>query len=207
MITEEMLLSIDKSAPEKVAADLTDEEIKDLIPILSRKEDAIRYPAFLLLQSRSRISPDVYMYWDIFRAKIIDDYSYQRSIGMMLLAENTRSDREGKANDLLGAMITLLSDEKPITVRQTIQSLEIVGLAQPALRTEIRNALIDLDLLTHRETMRKSILSDILHALIILKDETEEPSVDTYIIHALTGVILDTKTKKIMQKLREGETR
>lgn len=36
--------------------------------------------------------PDVYPFWDTFRAKLNSDNSYQRSIGIMLIAENTRWD-------------------------------------------------------------------------------------------------------------------
>ena len=206
MITEQKFLSFDKTRPDEVAGMLSDEEIEALVEKLSRKEDDLRYRAFLLLQSRSRMSADVYRFWDIFRAKTSESNSYQRSIGMMLLAENAQWDTEGKAKDSLPDMTALLADEKPITVRQTIQALETVGLASNELRPQIRKDLIDFDLTAVRETMRKSILTDILHALIILKDGSDTQAVDAYIVRALTGNILDAKTKKALQRLREGET-
>ena len=206
MITEQKFLSFDKTRPDEVAGMLSDEEIEALVEKLSRKEDDLRYRAFLLLQSRSRMSADVYRFWDIFRAKTSESNSYQRSIGMMLLAENAQWDTEGKAKDSLPDMTALLADEKPITVRQTIQALEKVGLSINELRPQIRKDLIDFDLTAVRETMRKSILTDILHALIILKDGSDTQAVDAYIVRALTGNILDAKTKKALQRLREGET-
>jgi hypothetical protein len=205
MILVEKLLSFDKTKPEEIAGALSDEEIEALVGLLSLKEDELRYRAFLLLQSRSRMSRDVYRYWDLFRSKTIDINSYQRSIGMMLLAENARWDTEGKAGDSLGDMTSLLSDEKPITVRQTIQSLETVGLSVTALREPIRQALIDLDLDRVRESMRKLILTDILYALIKLTDATESQAVGAYIVRAMTGDVLDAKTKKTLQRLRDEE--
>ncbi|SMC68669.1 hypothetical protein [Papillibacter cinnamivorans] len=124
MITADSILPIDAGSLPEFASVLASEDIAKLIGWLNEKEDKIRYRSFLLLQHRSSASPDVYPYWEDFRAKLKNDNSYQRSIGIMLLAENARWDTGGQAKEALDDCFSLLSDERPITIRQCIQSLE-----------------------------------------------------------------------------------
>lgn len=179
---------------------LRKEDIAVLIPLLSEKNDTIRYQAFLILQARSQIADDVYPYWDTFREKLKSGNSYQRSIGAMLIAENARWDTEHKTEDTLTDYLTLLQDEKPITVRQCIQSLPKICTAQSNLDGRIAEKLMELDLLTVKETMRKLILLDILQVLIHINKEQQNESIQGYILHALSGEILDKKSKKQIEQ-------
>ncbi len=83
----------------------------------------------------------------------------------MLLAENARWDSENRMDETLDDYLALLLDEKPITVRQCIQSLGEIARVKPDLHGKIAARLISLDLTEVRETMRKSVLLDILHVL------------------------------------------
>ena len=94
-----------------------------LVELLNEKDDNLRYHAFLLLQNRSQINSDVYPFWDELVSKFTSTNSYHRSIGLMLIADNVRWDQEGKFEPLLETYLSFVDDEKPITVRQCIQSL------------------------------------------------------------------------------------
>jgi hypothetical protein len=98
---------------------------------VSLKDDNIRYQAFLILQSRSIFFNDVYSFWDTFRDKLKSDNSYKRSIGLMLIAENVRWDEQNRMEDTIDEYLKLLNDEKPITIRQCIQSLGKVAQFKP----------------------------------------------------------------------------
>ena len=87
MITLESLMAIDKEALQEAARDLSSDDIASLIEWLA-KDDDIRYRALLILQYRSVLCDDVYPYWSTLRDKLKSDNSYQRSIGIMLIAEN-----------------------------------------------------------------------------------------------------------------------
>jgi hypothetical protein len=184
MRTEEELLAFDKSQPDAPAAALTAEEIDFLVACLARKEDDPRYRALLLLQSRSVSTPYVYRYWDVFRDKLRSDNSYQRSIGMLLLAANARWDEGGRCTEALDDMTKLLGDEKPVTIRQCVGALEAVALAVPEVRAKICARLMATDLSAVRETMRKLVLKDIVHALTALKDVYSTPETEEYIARA-----------------------
>jgi len=196
MITAEKILSIPKSDLQEVAKSLSKDDIEQLVEWLLLKDDNIRYQAFLLLQSRSMFFNDVYPFWDTFSEKLKSENSYQRSIGLMLIAENVRWDVHNRMEDTIDAYLALLKDEKPITVRQCIQSLGKVSLFKPDLNRKITDCLISFDLNDIKETMRKPILLDILNALLAIRKELKTDEADNFIMNALSGEILDKKSKK-----------
>jgi len=196
MITMENLLAIDKNDRENACASLSREEIAQLVDWLSLKDDKIRYKAFLLLQSRSMIAEDVYPYWDVFRSKLRSENSYQRSLGLMLLAENAKWDAENRMEKTIDAYLALLHDEKPITVRQCIQSLTKIVPYVADLNRKIADTLMSLDLAAVRETMRKLILLDILDTLLLIRKELPAEEIEQYILDALSGGLLDKKAKR-----------
>lgn len=168
---------------------------------LSEKQDDIRYQSLLLLQYRAQSTEDVYPYWDIFCAKLLDDNSYQRNIGLVLISENARWDRDNKLSSIIDSYLSLLNDEKPITVRICIQSLANIVPYASWINQKITGKLMALDLTTIRETMRKLVLTDILTILIQIRKEDPREEIDSFIMNALTGEILDKKAKKQIEAM------
>lgn len=196
MISIEKMLSISKSDIQGASKALIKDDIPQLVEWLSLKDDNIRYRAFLLLQSRSIFFDDVYPFWDTFCEKLKSDNSYQRSIGLMLIAENVRWDEQNRMEDTIYEYLELLKDEKPITIRQCIQSLGKVALSKLGLNGKIADCLISFDLMAVKETMRKSILLDILNVLLAIRKELKTDEAENFIQNALSGEILDKKSKK-----------
>ncbi len=197
----ESIMSIAKSDLPNASKTLEKEDISEFIGWLGVKGDKIRYQAFLLLQNRSISFADVYPYWDTFRNKLKSDNSYQRSIGLMLIAENVKWDTENRIADTIDEYLTLLNDEKPITVRQCIQGLEKIASDKPSLNDKIASKLISFSLMAIKETMRKSILLDIINVLLLIRNEHKTDEIESFIINALSGEILDKKTKKQIELL------
>ena len=146
MITVESIAAISKCNLREVSEKLSKNDIPALVEWLSLKDNDVRYRAFLLLQNRSLFADDVYPYWDTFKSKLKSDNSYQRSIGVMLIAANTRWDAENRIEDTIDPCLQLLNDEKPITVRQCISSLGEIASYKPGIREKIASALISHDL-------------------------------------------------------------
>jgi hypothetical protein len=199
MITAESILAIKKENLSAASESLSDEDLALLVDWLNLKDDSLRYRAFLLLQSRSAISPDVYCYWEVFRRKLESDNSYQRSIGAMLIAANTKWDTKGKMDEALDTYLSLLNDEKPITIRQTISSLGEIASCKPELGCKIAERLIALDINEIRESMRKSVLLDITGTLFEIRKTLKSDLIESYILNALSGEILDKKSKKQLE--------
>lgn len=201
MVTLERIMSVPKDELQETAKALNQEDLPQLVEWLSLKDDAVRYQAFLLLQNRSLFFDDVYPYWGAFRDKLKSDNSYQRSIGLLLIAENVVWDAENRMEDTLDEYLRLLNDEKPITVRQCIQSLGRIVSAKPGLTGKIVPCLITFDLMSVKETMRKSILLDLLHVLLTVRKEHGAEEIERFLLQALSGEILDKKSKRQIEML------
>lgn len=191
----ELLQCKGEEIPARAAA-LSAEEIAWLVGMLASGDDKIRYPAFLLLRERSLEHRDVFPFWDVFSGKLASENSYQRSIGLMLLAVNARWDDGERISVVLDAYLALLKDEKPITVRQCVQSLAFILPSHPALAERITDRLLSLDLTEIRDTMRKLVLVDVIDVLLLIRETAPGDSIDAYLFSALSGDLLDAKLKK-----------
>ena len=196
MLNETDLIELNKETIPARAAALTGAEVAWLVDRLAETNDKIRYGAFLLLNERSLSQADVFPFWDVFAGKLGSENSYQRSLGVMLLAANARWDKEDKTASVLDAFLAILHDEKPITVRQCIQSLKLIVPYHPELNKRIAQRLLALDLLAQRDTMRKLILLDIVDVLLLIRETEAVDGIDAYLSAALSGDLLDAKTKK-----------
>lgn len=196
MITLERLLSFDKNDLSDLSKTLSGDELQQLVNWLSEKDDTIRYHAFLLLQYRSKDFGDVYPYWGIFCEKLESKNSYQRSIGLMLIAANSKWDIEDKLDDVIDEYLLLIYDEKPITVRQCIQSLCEIVPYKKHLCMKIADKLMALNISEVRETMQKSILIDILAVLAVIRKQQTNNEIESYILKVLSGGVLDKKAVK-----------
>lgn len=201
MITVENLTTLDKNDISVIAKSLDPEDIKQLVGWLEEKDDVIRYHSLLLLQSRSQIQDDVYPYWDVFAGKLANLNSYQRSIGLMLIADNARWDSQNKFDSIVDTYLTHCDDEKPVTVRQCIQSLVKIVPYKKHLASKIADKLLSIDITQRKETQQKILLLDILSVLVAIRRVETSEKVERYIINALTGEILDRKAKSEFQKI------
>jgi hypothetical protein len=130
------LAAISKDQIYLKAKTLSAQDVAFLVDELSEKDDKLRYNAFLLLQAYSAFASLVYGYWDVLAQKLNSDNSYQRSLGVMLMAENIRWDSEGKFAASLSKYLACCSDEKFITARQTMQALtKIAGITKAYNKT------------------------------------------------------------------------
>jgi hypothetical protein len=114
----------------------------------------------------------------------------------MLLAENVKWDAGNRMEDTIDEFLMLLNDEKPITMRQCIQSLGKIALAKPGLNNKIASRLISFDLIAVKETMRKSILLDILNVLLIIRQKLKTDEIENFILNALSEEVLDKKIEE-----------
>lgn len=186
----------------EASANLSQSDLSELVELLSEKDDRVRYQALLVLQSRSALSADVYPFWDVFCEKLTNENSYQRSIGLLLIADNARWDRDDKLDCVLDQYLSLLSDDKPITIRQCLQSLGRIVPHKKRLQGKIAAAVMAIDIGSIKETMRKSVLLDILTVLAVVRKQGETSGqIEEYIGSALSGSVLDRKAVKQVEAM------
>lgn len=201
MITVETIQSCDKEHLPDLLSTLEGADIDQLASWLSEKDDHFRYQCFLLLQGRSQKWDDVFPYWDLFVKKLNSANSYQRSLGLMLIAENVRWDSCGKFDQIVDLYLSFCDDEKPITVRQCIQSLVKIVPYKPGCHARIIDKLTSIDLMQRKETQRKLLLLDIITVLAAIQKLQPDKRIDPFIQNAMTGAILDTKSKRLIASL------
>ncbi len=201
MITAENIQICEKEDIPSLIPSLESADVEKLVTWLTEKDDNFRYKCFLLLQGRSQESDDIYPYWDIFIQKLGSDNSYQRSLGLMLIAENVRWDNSGKFDAIIDLYLSFCDDEKPVTVRQCIQNLCKIVPYKENCHSKIVDKLISIDLMQRKETQRKLLLLDIISVLSAIKNMQPDERIDRYIYEAMTGGILDNKSKKLIASL------
>jgi hypothetical protein len=199
-MTLEDLMQADKNDPSGTAERLAAGDIEQLVAWLCEKNDDIRYPSLLILQSRSRMAADVYPYRETFREKLKSVNSFQRNIGAIMTAENARWD-DGWLDGVIDEYLELLNDEKPITVRMCVQHLKDIVPYKPGLHCVIADKLMAFDLGGVRETMRKLVLTDILEVLAMIRKDNTNDAIESYIMDTMAGGMLDSKAKKHVEAL------
>lgn len=186
------------------AAALEPEDIAALVELLSEKDNDIRYGALLMLQRRSDDTPDIRPFWDVFAKKLESDISYQRSIGVMLLAQNVRWADEQTFLPVLGKYLNCCQDEKFITSRQTIQRIRQWVAYAPKLLTETAEYLMGIDVFGIAANHRKLILTDILDTLFAIWQIQPLPDIPPYAKQALESGLLDIATRKRFEALSQA---
>ena len=190
-----------KENPQALADTLAPEDISHLVALLQEKADDLRYASFLTLCARSDVYSDVYPYWDEFEGKLNNENSYQRSIGLMLIAHNVKWDTLHRFPAIFDAYMARCTDEKFITSRQAIQHIGLWAPYASELLHQTAQTLMNINILSFKDTQRKLILLDILHALAGIRRIAQIEEIDAYIQSALTGGILDKKSIKEIQGL------
>lgn len=186
-----------KNNEDNLAAALTENDIKFLVSELASKNDESRYIAFKTLLVRSELHDDVYPYFNDFIAKLRDDNSYQRSIGIMLIAKNIRWDNDNLFNTVYNDYFKHFSDEKFITSRQTIQSVADWISYKPQLAKETADALMSVDINNYKDTQKSLLLCDIFNILIQIYKLSPSENINNYLNKNIQSSLLSKdKIKK-----------
>jgi len=180
MLTKELLLS-QKDNLNCLLEKVGENDIDLLVEWLKEKDDTIRYAAFLLLQLLSINSCKVYKYWDTFAGMIDNDNSYQRSLGLMLIAENVRWDKEEKFGVICSKYLNHCDDEKFITARQCIQGLNRICDYTTKYKNEIVDMLLRVDLDKRKDTQKSLLLMDIIEVLGKIAGDQMDERVEAYL--------------------------
>ena len=168
------LKALAKNEIPTLSKNLSPADIHFLIQTLNEKDDTIRYNAFLLLQSNSREFPFVYEYWSDLEKKLESPNSYQRSIGIMLIAENVRWDKEGRFSRTIGKYLSCCNDAKFITARQAIQGLDAILKATDKFDNEIKQSLAGLRFSKYKVNQQRLLNKDTSNILQIINSKNKQ---------------------------------
>lgn len=194
-----------RNCPDQLAQSLTGEEIAILTTHLADKDDELRYVCFLTLQSRSQEHDDIYPYFDLFAEKLISENSYQRNIGLVLIAENIKWDKQNKFDKIYNEYTKHFSDKKFITSRQAIQNIAKWLVYKRHLINDVADKLMSIDLSVYKNTQSPLLLADIFESLIEIYKINPSATIKDYLYSNLNNGTLSkanmSKFKKIVSSL------
>lgn len=196
MITREKLLEIGQNGLQEAATIVNEKDIQLVVTWLLEEDPKVRKRSLLLLQNRSMNYNDVYHFWPVFAEKLRSDNPAQKSIGIMLIAANTKWDKDNKIDEVIDAYLACLSDKNPTVVRQCIQSLHMILPYKRHLYLHIADKLISISIRDIDVVERGAALIDILEVLMVIRKGWYPDEVEQYISLALAGDLLDQNDKK-----------
>lgn len=172
---------------------------------LNSKDNKVRLKALEELMKITSEKVDwIYDKWNILVDKLDSENSYQRSIGMFLLSNLTKSDIENKFFSIMERYLGLMEDDKFITARQSIQNSWKVAIVSNKHGKLIIDHLEKMfvsnkHLAKHSNLIRQDIMSSLVKSYDNSKNEET-----LNLINMLIQLENDKKVKKSLEKIKNA---
>ena len=162
-----------ESVAEKVLADKT--LLSGLLDGLRVKNETYRYNCSKVLTLISeRHSELLYPEWDYFVSLLASNNTYHKLSAILIIANLTSVDTEGRFEKILDMYYRLLDDRSIIAAVYIARSSGKIVRAKPELEPYITSRLLDIDE-THHESGRKELIkSGAIEAFIEYYDLGED---------------------------------
>ena len=142
--------------------------MQDIISKLTVKDDKYACAIADRIISESRDTDEWYAYFDAFASLLNHPKSLVRNRVLHILAVNAQWDDENRFAAILPEFLSHIMDEKPITARQCIKTLALIGQAKPQYIPTILQSLQEADLSKYKDSMRPLIEKDMAETEKIL---------------------------------------
>ena len=143
--------------------------MEDLIENLYNLDNTIAYSCLKELEKISYSSNEVYKYFDKFVEMLDNKNSYIRTRAIVLISSNAKWDIDNKINLIIDKFLEHIEDEKPITARQCIKSLENIIKYKKELISIIKERLLKVNYLKYEDSMQSLIFKDVEKILDLIK--------------------------------------
>ena len=140
------------------------------IASLTAQNDQYAYTITDEIIAESRETDKWYEYFDELAALLNHPKSLVRNRALHILAANVQWDDENHFDRILPDFLSHITDEKPITARQCIQSLAVIGTEKRKYIPEILFHLKSADLSKYKDSMRPLIEKDIAATIAALEN-------------------------------------
>ena len=139
-----------------------------ILAALTGKDDKYACALTEKIISESQESDEWYGYFEDFASLLDHPKSLVRNRAMYLLAANVQWDDANRFDLILRTFLDHIMDEKPITARQCIKALALIGRTKPQYIPRILSSLEGADLSKYSGSMRPLIEKDIRETRTIL---------------------------------------
>ena len=135
-------------------------EISENVSLLTSKNADEGCAAFKKLLEASEAAPEVYEHMEYLLSLTEDKSSFVRTRALLLIIANAKWDRLEFIDSSREKLLSHITDEKPITARQFIQSLPSLAAQKPGLRDEIAKRLRNADFSGYKDSLRPLLEKD-----------------------------------------------
>lgn len=142
--------------------------MEELIQNLYNPDNKIAYNTLKELEKLSKENSNVYKYFDTFVEMLDDENSYIRTRGIILISNNAKWDSENRINNIIDKFLVHIEDDKPITSRQCIKSLENIVKYKKELLATIKERLLKINYLKYDNSMQSLIFKDVEEILKLI---------------------------------------
>ena len=145
----------------------------ELLDNLWSKKETIRYNSHKVLALISEEQPKtLYSSWDYLVKFLDSDNTYHKLSAVILLANITSVDRDGKFEKIFDKFYGLLEDRSFITAAYVSQASGKIALAKPKLQSKITNRLLRIDETHHQQERKDLAKAGIIEAFEQYYDQT-----------------------------------
>lgn len=176
-------------------------KLEVMFQTLESKDNNARYEAFKKLFELTEQKVDwIYDYWQTLVDMLSSRNSFHRSIGLLLIANLTRSDSEDKFSDIADRYLTFLEDEKFITARLCLQNVWRIAVNKEAYRVIISDALKsaysrNIHLKRNQNLIKQDVIFSLAKIAGFYKDEILSNEIEI--------IVKNETDKKTLKGLRE----
>jgi hypothetical protein len=162
-------------------------ELDKLFIELESKNDKIRFPAFKKIHEMTNKKVKwIYDKWFVLIEKTNSENSFQRSIGLTLLANLAKSDTENRFEKIIDDYLKHFDDEKFITARLCIQNVWKIAVANKKLLKKIIGKLEssyseNSHLNTHANLIKQDIIGSLAKISILGKNKNAAELIESFI--------------------------
>ena len=132
------------------------------------------YAALKELLRLSRECDGVYPFMEQFIKMMDNENSYFRTRALALITANAKWDMDCIIDENIDAILSHITDRKPITARQFIRELPVLAKEKPDLRSDILSALRCADTLRYPLSMRPLVDRDIRNAIMEIEKQHDD---------------------------------
>ena len=135
--------------------------MQDIIAKLTANDDKYACALADKIISECKETDEWYECFDDFATLLRHPKSLVRNRALHILAANAQRDDENRFDAILPEFLSHITDEKPITARQCIKALAIVGQEKLQYIPRILQAFREADLSKYKDSMRPLLEKDI----------------------------------------------
>ena len=132
--------------------------LNDLFEYVKSDKAVVKYNSLKVLIFLSEHQPNVlYKEWDFFVKLLDNDNTFLRTIGLRILANLTKIDKENNFDKIFDRYYSLLNDKSMINAANIAGLSGIIAQAKPHLQGRITDKLLTIDK-THHSSECKNII-------------------------------------------------